>query len=328
MVARKFNVRKSTFIIFLYLIQALNSHAQITFTDTLKSIFEKQNSLLIQEKVYLHTDKQFYITGETIWFKLYCVDASVHHLMDVSKIAYVELLSTDQKPTLQVKVELDNGIGDGYLELPASMVSGNFRLRAYTSWMKNFSPEFYFEKTLSIINPSRNPTKAVEGKGQPSIQFFPEGGNLVYGIESRIGFEAKDSKGVGLAARCMVINQANDTVARFQPLKFGLGHFNLKPVAGNNYKVICIWEDGRTSVHELPRILEEGFAIQLKEEASELKLNVSSRGVAENARVYLLVQSRQQLKSASMKILENGATSFSVKKDQLVEGISQFTLFN
>src|SRR5262245_15553551 len=136
---------KISFIIFLYLIQGLTIHAQSAFADSVKSFFEKQSPLLVQEKVYVQTDKQFYVTGETVWFKLYNTDASVHQLMNVSRIAYVELLSADLKQIFQVKVELDNGIGDGYLELPSSMVSGNYRIRAYTSWMKNFSPDFYFE---------------------------------------------------------------------------------------------------------------------------------------------------------------------------------------
>ena len=28
------------------------------------------------EKIYIHTDKEFYVAGETIWFRVFCVDGN------------------------------------------------------------------------------------------------------------------------------------------------------------------------------------------------------------------------------------------------------------
>src|SRR6185436_14349009 len=125
------------FLFLSCLLNGVDAFAQNSFTDTLRTVFAKQSPLLVQEKVYVQTDKVFYATGETIWFKVYVVDASFHQMMDASKVVYLEILSAEQKAVQQLKVELQNGIGDGYVEIPASLVSGSYRLRAYTNWMKN-----------------------------------------------------------------------------------------------------------------------------------------------------------------------------------------------
>jgi len=122
-----------------------------SFLDSVRSSFDK-NPALMQEKIYVHTDKDVYFNGETMWFKIYDVDASYHQFLDVSKIAYVEILSADHKPVVQVKIGLHKGIGEGFIDIPSSAGSGNYTFRAYTNWMKNFSADCFFEKRITLIN--------------------------------------------------------------------------------------------------------------------------------------------------------------------------------
>lgn len=110
--------------------------AQQANLDTLKSKFDKQRNTYLQEKIYAHVDQDLYLTGETLWFKLYVVDGAVHKPLEISKVAYVEILDKENHQVLQTKVGLAGGIGSGSLFLPASISSGVFTLRAYTSWMK------------------------------------------------------------------------------------------------------------------------------------------------------------------------------------------------
>src|SRR5450432_1397916 len=144
----------------------------------------------LEEKVFVHTDKSFYLAGEIIWFKLYVVDGSRHKPVDLSKLGYVEVLSADQRPVLQGKIALKEGFGDGSFQLPFSLHSGNYTFRAYTHWMKNFSPDHYFEKNITIVNSLKNAApsgtamaagSAADLPGAYDIQFFPEGGNMVAG---------------------------------------------------------------------------------------------------------------------------------------------------
>ena len=114
--------------------------------------FEEYMQARLQEKIYLHSDKNSYLAGEICWFKLYCVDASFHKPLDMSKVAYTELINDKNRPVLQAKIAMQDGFGNGSFQLPADLESGKYKIRSYTNWMKNYSPDFFFEKELSIVN--------------------------------------------------------------------------------------------------------------------------------------------------------------------------------
>ncbi len=225
------------------LLTAIKLHAQV-LTDVQQG-FNNYNADVLQEKLYLHTDKNGYTAGEVLWFKIYDVDGIFMKPLDLSKVAYVELLDDKQNPVLQTKIALEAGTGSGSVYIPVNLSTGNFTLRAYTSLMKNFSADYYFSKQLAIINPLKSP----DAVGKPvesafDIQFFPEGGKLVSGISSVVGVKATGQYGKSVAFRGAVLNQKNDTVARFVPLKFGIGHFIFKPESNAVYHAV-VFIDGK-----------------------------------------------------------------------------------
>ncbi|MEP7111257.1 MAG: MG2 domain-containing protein, partial [Ferruginibacter sp.] len=197
-----------------------------------KDIIEKQfdtyrqNSL--EEKIFVHTDKNIYLPGEICWFKIYNVDAYFHKPINLGKVAYVEILDNNNKAVLQAKIALDNGAGDGSFFLPATLMSGNYRLRAYTNWMKNYGADYFFEKKLSIINVQNNGQEnTVAPKPAYDIAFFPEGGNLVNGINCKVGFRIINQFGKGVYGDGDLLNEKGESVTKFHPLKFGIGNFSI-----------------------------------------------------------------------------------------------------
>ncbi|HZH96184.1 MAG TPA: hypothetical protein VEY06_09880, partial [Flavisolibacter sp.] len=222
--------------------------------------YSQQN---LQEKLFAHTDKSFYVCGEIIWFKLYNVDAYFNKPLTISKIAYVELLSSNQKPVLQAKIELNEGTGSGSFMLPFSLNSGVYILRVYTNWMKNFSPDHFFETQLTIINPFKKLTHPENDSTVTAIRFFPEGGNLVTGLQSKVAFHAVGQAGRGIACRGKITNQHNDSITSFESLRFGMGHFYFTPAKGGSYKAIVQTETGGTIIHDLPAAFETGIVMRL-----------------------------------------------------------------
>ncbi len=57
----------------------------------------------LQEKIYIHTDKDLYLPGEIVWFKAYEVGAARNIPLDFSKIVYTEILDQDNNAVLQAK---------------------------------------------------------------------------------------------------------------------------------------------------------------------------------------------------------------------------------
>src|SRR5215217_8013645 len=153
--------RAMNFFSFLFFfLVALRGKSQTETLTILKKNFQTYNSKFLQEKMYVHTDKQLYMAGEILWFKTYLVDALSNKPLALSKVAYVEVLDKDNKPVAQAKIALNNGGGDGSFHFPLTLSSGNYKLRAYTNWMKNFDARLFFEKVITIINPFKAPPVA------------------------------------------------------------------------------------------------------------------------------------------------------------------------
>ncbi|RZM10368.1 MAG: TonB-dependent receptor, partial [Pedobacter sp.] len=114
-----------------------------------------------QEKVYLHTDKPYYSVGDTIWFKGYITVGSKHQLSALSGALYVDLISETDSLTRSIKLPIISGMTKGDFVLPdSSFKEGNYRLRAYTQWMRNAGPDFYFDKVITIGNSIIDPVFA------------------------------------------------------------------------------------------------------------------------------------------------------------------------
>lgn len=317
--------RKKIKLSLLLLIAFVNAISQDNVLSTIKNQFTQNEQNVLTEKIFTHTDKDFYLAGEIIWFKLYYTDGD-NKPADLSRLAYVEIVDKELRSILQAKIELKEGTGSGSLYIPVSLNSGVYKLRTYTSWMKNFSADYFFEKTITIVNSLKSFETPPPSPRNYDIQFFPEGGNLVQGIESKVGFRVVDQYGKGVDCNGYIINQSRDTIERFQPLKFGLGHFNLTPSAGNVYKAIIKMSD-TTITKELPAIYQQGYVMNISNKGSQLDVSINAN-ISSGNTVYLLVQTRQTLKVAERGYITNGKAEFLVDKTKLGEGISNITIFN
>ena len=108
----------------------------------------------VRERVYVQTDKQTYISGELLWMKLY-LTSETGLPSSFSKIGYVEILD-ESASLVQTKLDIVDGIGEGWMELPVSLPTGYYILKAYTRNMRNEGEPVFFEKTIAIINTFRS----------------------------------------------------------------------------------------------------------------------------------------------------------------------------
>lgn len=299
--------------------------------NNLKAIttaFNDYHEHTLLEKIYVHTDKNFYLTGEIIWFKLYSVDASLNKPLDISSVAYIEILDTANKPVQQAKIGLSKGEGNGSFYLSQSISSGNYKIRAYTNWMKNFDAGYYFEKNITIINLQKLPAvSARDSIEQYDIKFFPEGGDLVNGLQSKVAFKATTQNGKGFNFTGFILDN-NDTLIRFSPFHAGMGNFTMTPLTGHNYKALITTSDGRSFTRELPLIYANGYNMQLTEHNNG-NLNILVQcNISAIKEVYLLVHTRESLRYTATASLQNGKANFSFDKSVLGDGVSQLTIFN
>jgi len=292
------------------------------------------------EKLFVHTDKDTYLAGEILWMKLYLVDAATRSPGSLSRSAFVEILSDEQKPALQARIALDSGIGNGSFQLPFSLHSGNYRLRAYTNWMKNSPADTWFEKHLVILNTLRNTPTAVTPTAAPippastsqrlappyDIQFFPEGGNLVAGTPNHIAFRIVDSTGKGISAEGAVINNSGDTVARLKTQRFGMGEFTLTPTENTRYTVQISTRRLPPSLHLLRTPEPSGYAMHVSDAGNgNLQIDIHTAGQNQNISLRLLAHTLRPIANRETT-LTNGTASFLLPKDSLADGVTWLTV--
>jgi hypothetical protein len=297
--------------------------------DSLTLKFDRYRTHALQEKLYAHIDRSSYLTGELLWFKIYCVDGVSHERLDISKVAYVEVIDKNNVAVVQSKVELRDGLGSGSLFIPALLNSDNYLVRIYTQWMKNFSPEFYFHQLITIVNPFTKVQQTISEVPRPDydVQFFPEGGYAVVGVKSKIGFRAIDQSGKGIQFTGALINSKNDTVAHFQPLRFGIGHFYFTPETDETYRAIIFDTKGNQSKHSFPKVEKTGYAMSVTDSGNYITIDVKSNG-ADQSNVYFFAHTRLKIIKSERKLLSENAARFTIRKNELGEGITQLTIFN
>lgn len=289
--------------------------------------FETYSNNNYQEKVFLHTDKTVYATGEILWFKAYITNANSNNLSLLSSICYVEISGTDKRPLLQAKIDINSGTGNGSFMIPSSIRSGNYLIRAYTNRMKNFDPAFYFEQPITIININKKAqADDTANAGKYSIQFFPEGGNMVYGLNNTVAFKLTDVYGKGIQGKGIIVNEKNETIVSFETGRFGMGTFSFNPVKENKYHAI-IQLNNKTITAQLPKIYNNGWTLHVTDQGNKLLVNVATNVETEH-HVFLFAQTRDSIRFAKMQPLNNSSANFIINKSELGEGISQLTLFN
>jgi hypothetical protein len=316
-------------ILFACLLFCATAKSQVS-TAILEEQFNSYGRKVLQEKLYMHVDRNFYLAGDILWCKLYVVDATLHHPLDLSKVAYVEVLDENNTPVLQAKLSLQKGKGNGSLSIPVSIRSGNYKIRAYSNWMKNSGPDYFFEKMITIVNTQKNRetvSSAVKTIVPPDIRFFPEGGNLVAGIQSKIACKVQGADGKGLAYNGTIVDESNIVAASFHSMKFGMCNFLFTPLAGHTYKAIV--ETGQNKfTGTLPEIYAQGYVMNVNSaEKNQLTIKVQTN-IQNAGNVFLLAHTRQSLKTVMQASIQKGQAVFSIDPEKLGDGISQFTLFN
>lgn len=376
------------------------------------------------EKVYVHFDKPYYAAGDTIWFKAY-VTVDQHVPSTMSKIVYVDMYNNRDSLMASVKLPVINGSAAGQIALPPDAYKqGNYRLRAYTTWMLNFDAAYLFTKIITIGNPVNDDvrthiafstTKGAQptintriqykdpngkpyadrkiswtveaghediAKGKAStdqngfvdislpaipsvtlssadlitvmempdkkdntntfslkqaapgrdVQFFPEGGNLIADIPTKVAVKAIMSDGLGTDIKGTVTDNTGKEVATFTSQHLGMGTFALQPEAGKQYKANVTFADGSQVSYNLPRVQASGITLAINNANPDtlmirIQANDQFFQANQNKGLYIMGQTGGFIKYAAQTFLRSKLYVVAIPKTKFPTGILQITLF-
>ena len=325
----KFNFNfKLVVIISLAFMFNVKGISQIYSVDSIKNSFTRYQETTFTERILLHSNKSFFVCGETIWYKIYLVEANTNQLVNTSKVVYVEIMNEEGKSILQSKIEMTDGTGYGSLFIPFSMQSGNYSIRAYTHWMKNFKPEFFFSKPIAIVNTLKKLPVLISEKDSLDLQFFPEGGNLINGIENNMAFMVKDNQGKGIVGDGVILNEQKDTVAYFKTAKFGMGEFSFTPRKNHAYVAKFFANNSIVISKEITAALNSGMALQLKKiDKEKINISITKDGLPDRS-CFLFIHAKGKIISTKWQQFDHDLAQFSIDESLMPEGVSHFTIFD
>jgi len=283
-----------------------------------------------QEKAFLHIDKPYYITGDTLWFKAYLVEGSVHFADSASQVLYVDLVEkrTGKNVSLR-RVKLDGGFGYDGIKLGDTWPKGAYTIRAYTNWMRNFPEDFFFHKDIYLF--SDEVEQPAVSTSSLDVQFFPEGGQLVAGVNSRISFKAIDESGLGTDVTGFVLNQNRDTVSFFKTEHLGMGKFPFEPVANNKYIAYVHKKSEPYQTFNFPEVKTEGYSMMINNLTTTDKMKIlvyANFPDQADKEVNIVGHARGLVAFAAKGKVTKKGLLISVSTKELPDGISQITLFD
>ncbi|MEX0289532.1 MAG: hypothetical protein AB3N14_10525, partial [Flavobacteriaceae bacterium] len=283
------------------------------------------------EKVYVHTDKDFYLPGDTMWFKVYLVDGATHKASTKSKVVYIELLDESGQLVAERKIFVEGPGAEGDIQFARKFRRGRYILRAFTKYMLNEKEPRFFQKGIIIWTPGDksapiidNADKALPANINSPLQVFPESGRLIEGVPNRVVINA-GSKLLGDSIRGKIVDGLGQVKTNFEGESDGMIALDLLPEPNMEYFVIV--NDQKPI--SLPKATPTGSSLKVNNNQDHLLVEIlSSKG--ESLEGALLLGHVRGTIFLSRKINSSGNDSHAIKvmTGKLASGIAHLGLFN
>ena len=168
-------------------------HAQSPYDSAYAALAKKR-----PEKLFVFTDRSLYAVNESILFSATLQSGSESLAGSGSKVLYVELVNTRGEAVSKGKYPIAEKRSTGHISIPSSIASGNYYLRSYTRWMRNFGASDFTYSPIRVVNPfSIEVTEESPGKGKPGLAPIQKGSPEVlvltsspsYGVDALVDVE-------------------------------------------------------------------------------------------------------------------------------------------
>ncbi|MEN2399752.1 hypothetical protein GKZ90_0008180 [Flavobacterium sp. MC2016-06] len=170
----------------ILVITLLLSCQQIIFAQNSSSIGElNEIDKNLNESVFISTNTNSFLTGETLLYKIFCINKTTNAPTKYSKIAYLELVDADKKTVFTHKLFLENGTGNGDFFIPTTLETGTYKIVGYTNWMLNKHVDEYFTSDIYIINPYKEKPSNTNSLKEKTASESITDGNISFDLKNK-----------------------------------------------------------------------------------------------------------------------------------------------
>ena len=320
-----------------------------------------------QEKVYLHLDNTGYFKGEKLWFKGYVIRTDTGKPTDMSSVLYVELVNPSGEVVQSRKVHIEEGEAVGDFTLDTLYVTGFYELRAYTKYMMNWGGTGIYSRVLPIFkqpkevgdysrmeidkfsyrkrqpdyrevpmeilredagNKNQNQlTMKRLPHGEVHVNFYPEGGDLVEGLPSRVAFAVNDDEGRYFDVDAVILDEQKQLLGGAVTYKDGRGYFNITPDDEPKYLQLTT-ADGKKREFQLPEAMPQGLSLTLNTLGDSNVVASMTTTVAMHYRLlgYTLMHDGILIACDTLSCRPQMTLKFA--RESLPAGVNQLTVFD
>ncbi len=285
--------------------------------------------------MFIHFDKTIYVPNESIYFSAYFITNNVH--LDIGPILHIALVKRDNQTVYAYKNYIVEELtSSGSLIIPDSIPEGNYTLLAFNNMLVGNEPNHTFKQHIFIKDPSKPSTVPIAKNLQQNgltesnttkveLKFYPEGGVLVDGIQSLVGFEARDETGKPQAIQG-ILYENNIAIDTIHTSNFGMGKFLLKPDINKSYyaQLISAPADAK---FPLPNIQKKGIGLQLAQATptDTLKFRVNTQVPQ---KISIVLHNVQNAFYINYNTTVNETYNFNIPLNSVPKGLTTLTVFN
>jgi hypothetical protein len=210
----------------------------------------------------LSLDRSWHAPGERVFFRSVTLDRfALTPPAESLRLTYTLRDAQGREVATPIRGSMRNdGIGCGEFTLPRAGAQGEYTLTVAEAQNRFPAVARHFRIGSQMPNARRAPAAAAS----VTVDFFPEGGDLIAGLPSRVYFRVQSGDGQEMDGRGRIVDARGDAVATAQTAADygrGSGVFSFTPQPGASYHMELSEPAGMKTAFALPPVRADGVAL-------------------------------------------------------------------
>ncbi|MCG6189277.1 carboxypeptidase-like regulatory domain-containing protein [Maribellus maritimus] len=284
--------------------------------------------ILLKETAWLQTNRDIYLSGEDLYFKVNLLENDTYHPSALSKNIRLELTDVTGNSIIRKNFELENSeIFDKFL-LPGNIKTGKYYLRAYSNWMRNFSEDGFSELELRVLNvKDANQDSLLLKNNSVNIRIFPYS-NPDDIQQPKCSIFSSNKYGKGMESEGFILSGQGDTVLTFHSNKTGWASSYYKAADKSKYQVFVKGFQKDNVSFEVNTIHNPDDQISSSVIKENENLSVNIKGVHTGNNYKLLLHRTYSWSWFHTTVAENNSIIFHIPLKDIPVGLSQITVLD
>ena len=290
------------------------------FVENLGSKLITANQNLVNEKVYLQLNKTIFESNESILFSAFTWSGRSTS-SPTGKSFEIAFEHPNGEVLKKTSIAMVDGFADGTFPIPEEIQAGAYNLKVYRGG-QNEKP--LYQQVVSIFENGEEISSTSSNSNQINLQFFPEGGNWVEGLPTKIAFKAANEFGNPVDIDGVILDENSQGISKFSSYHEGIGTFEISAQADTEYSVKITSPKEIDQIFRLPEVSTKGFAIRLESEENGQKTFKCT--TTENEVMKVVVRANGKIIQSKSIFPPSGF--MDINTSVLPNGIAQITIFD